>query len=198
MSFDWYQGSRVPAEGCRYRYMYRQMEKCRYRTVRTGGLGLIIMIYWGKGYLAWYQGCIACDTAIQLLYNDGCTAARSPYPYEGIVNAYYDVTVALLLVCLQHAGERSWPRWQAAKNPPEQLKIKKCEKTRFHVLAPPKICRYCTGKTKDAGMPVRRSPRTLIGALDHCAVSAQRQTTKISRVLGKYAVPLARNGLHVQ
>jgi hypothetical protein len=39
--------------------MYRQMEKFRYRTVRTGGLGLMILSYWGKGYLAWYQGCMA-------------------------------------------------------------------------------------------------------------------------------------------
>jgi hypothetical protein len=50
--FTYSQGSRVPAEGCRYRYAYRQMDKCRYRTIRTGGLGLIILIYWGKGYLA--------------------------------------------------------------------------------------------------------------------------------------------------
>jgi hypothetical protein len=50
------QGSRVPAEGCRYRYMYSQIEKCEYRTVRTGGLGPKLLIYWGKGYLAGYQG----------------------------------------------------------------------------------------------------------------------------------------------
>jgi hypothetical protein len=52
------QSTRVPADGCRYQYAYRQMENCRYRTVRTGGLGLIILIYLGKGYLAWYQGCM--------------------------------------------------------------------------------------------------------------------------------------------
>jgi hypothetical protein len=106
-----------------------------------------------------------CDRVIQLLYNDGCTAARRPYPCKGIVNAYYAVPVALLLVCLQHAGERSVPRWQAAKTPPEQLKMKKSRETAFsrdftcrHPLI---IGRYCTGKPKDVGTPVRRSPRAL-------------------------------------
>jgi hypothetical protein len=51
---------------------------------------------------------------------------------------------------------------EAAKNPPEQLKIEKFEKTRFHEPAPPKIGQYCIGKAKDAGTPVRRSPRALV------------------------------------
>jgi hypothetical protein len=41
---------------------------------------------------------MACDTAIQRLCNDGCTAASSPYPYGDSVG------VALILVYLQHAG----------------------------------------------------------------------------------------------
>jgi hypothetical protein len=57
---------------------------------------------------------------------------------------------------------------EATKNPPEQLKIKKFEKTRFHVPAPPEIGRYRTGKTKDAGTPVRRSPRALARSMKKC------------------------------
>jgi hypothetical protein len=95
-----------------------------------------------------------CDTVIQLLYNDGCTAARSPYPYKGIVNACYDVPVALLLVCLQHAGERSVPRWQAAKTPPEQLKMKKKRENAIsRAGTPPKLAGTVPGNQK---MPVRR------------------------------------------
>jgi hypothetical protein len=141
--------------------MYRQMEKCWYRTVRTGGLGLTILIYWGKGYLAWYQGCMACDTFIQLLYNDGCTAASSPYPYKGIVNAYY-----FFKYC-DGLSQENVP--ETAKSPPEQPEIEKFEKTRFHVPAPPNIGPQCTGKTTDAGTPVRRSPRSLL--LGYCMAS---------------------------
>jgi hypothetical protein len=96
----------VPSNG-KVPVPYRSYRGPRSNIIDLLGQGVFSMVPW--------QGGMAYDTVIQLLYNDGCTAASSPYPYKGIVNAYYHVPVVLLVVCLQHAGERSWPRWQAAQ-----------------------------------------------------------------------------------
>jgi hypothetical protein len=74
---------RVPANG-KMPVPYRS-----YRGSWSNNIDLL-----GQGVPSMVPGMHACDTVIQLPYNDGCTAASSPYPYKGIVNAYYDVPVA--------------------------------------------------------------------------------------------------------